>query len=325
MRTTMRSHFARVAFLGDIAINVDADLRRRRLPESRRKPRSSSRSVGDHSGAVRGCARSRDMCEEAETIWQRALDGTGPWGRVRAITALSINRAAWGPDEALRLIDDGAARGRLSLSAGRRHRAASPRDRGPGRMGEALLASAASRFELWARWELADALAERGILGRARRPTRRRKTSTWPSVSGGARQRQLAGWIWTALARGGATGDGHRRGGSVARRKRRGGAPSDGPYEPQHPEQASSQASGFLELPVEEELGTVVDDHLPGTPARRAPARTLDRLGWDVVVGTPKVGTGSGSAAQASGAVSSSGPLPLPRRTITPAAVILHA
>src|SRR5450759_5753928 len=55
----------------------------------------------------------RERFDEAEVIWQRALALVGPkdhWARVRALTALSINRTEMkDPEGALKLIDEASA------------------------------------------------------------------------------------------------------------------------------------------------------------------------------------------------------------------------
>jgi len=75
-----------------------------------------------------------------------------------------------------------------------------------GRMDEALAAiePAVSIFEeLGARWELADALAERGILKRevGRLDEAEDDLRLAIRISEDLGERQLAGWTWTALAR----------------------------------------------------------------------------------------------------------------------------
>ena len=155
----------------------------------------------------------RDRYDDAEAIWQRALEVADPedrWARIRALTALSINHDSRGDLEvALDLIEDAAvladdAGDQFSVAVVTVQRARVIEDLG--RMDEALAAiePAISIFEeLGARWELADALAERGILKRevGRLDEAEDDLRVAIRISEDLGERQLAGWTWTALAR----------------------------------------------------------------------------------------------------------------------------
>ncbi len=204
-------------FLGDIAINVDADLEKAEALLDRSV--IAAEQLGDPWGIARTLLFAgwvpwtRDRYEEADAIWRRALDVADPddrWARIRALTALSINRDSMGDlDEALRLIEDA---GRLADDSGDLfsvavvtvQRARVIEDLG--RMQEALDAiepAVATFEELGARWELADALAERGVLKRevGRLDEAEDDLGLAIGISEELGERQLAGWTWTALAR----------------------------------------------------------------------------------------------------------------------------
>ena len=204
-------------FLGDIAINVDADL------EKAEGLLDRSLVAAEHLGDPWAITRTllfagwvpwtRDQYAEAEAIWERALEVADPddrWARIRALTALSINRDSKGDlDVALRLIDEAApladeSGDQFSVAVVTVQRARVIEDLG--RMEEALLAidpAVAIFEELGARWELADALAERGILKRelGRLDEAEDDLGLAIRISEELGERQLAGWTWTALAR----------------------------------------------------------------------------------------------------------------------------
>ena len=168
-------------FLGDIAINFEADVNKaeKLLDRSLRE----AEKFGDSMAIVRTLLFAGwvpwtriAVSDEAEVIWRRALALVGPqdhWARVRALTALSINRTEMmDPEAALKLIDEASALadetgdqfsvGNTSVQKGRvlddlgRHEEAQPWfDRG-----------IAIFSELGARWEMADARAARGIAKR---------------------------------------------------------------------------------------------------------------------------------------------------------------
>ena len=150
---------------------------------------------------------------EAEAIWRRALDVVDPkdhWARVRALTALSINRSEMDDfSGALQLIDEASSLaeetgdqfsvGVTSVQKGRVFEDL-------GRFDESLvwLDKGIKIFsELGARWELADARAERGIskreLGRYDEAEDDLRYAIRASEELG--ERQLAGWTWRAFAR----------------------------------------------------------------------------------------------------------------------------
>jgi class 3 adenylate cyclase/tetratricopeptide (TPR) repeat protein len=204
-------------FLGDIAINFEADLDKaeRLLERSLRE----AEKLGDSMAVVRALLFAgwvpwtRERFDEAEVIWQRALALVGPkdhWARVRALTALSINRTEMkDPEGALKLIDEASAlaeetgdqfsvgntsvqRGRVLDDLGRPEEALPWFDRG-----------IAIFSELGARWEMADARAARGIakreLGRLDEAEEDLRYAIRIAEELG--DRQLPGWTWRALAK----------------------------------------------------------------------------------------------------------------------------
>ena len=149
------------------------------------------------------------------------------WARIRALTALSINRDSMGDlDEALRLIDEAApladdAGDLFSVAVVTVQRARVIEDLG--RLEEALTAiepAIAIFEELGARWELADALAERGVLKRelGRLDEAEDDLGLAIRISEELGERQIAGWSWTALA--------HRRGAAGRRGRGQGAIPA---------------------------------------------------------------------------------------------------
>ena len=204
-------------FLGDIAINIDADLEKAETLLERSL--LAAERLGDPWAITRTLLFSgwvpwtRDRYDDAEVIWQRALEVADPedrWARIRALTALSINHDSRGDLEvALELIEDAAALAddagdQFSVAVVTVQRARVIEDLG--RMDEALAAiePAISIFEeLGARWELADALAERGILKREIGQLDEAEDDLRVAIriSEDLGERQLAGWTWTALAR----------------------------------------------------------------------------------------------------------------------------
>jgi class 3 adenylate cyclase/tetratricopeptide (TPR) repeat protein len=204
-------------FLGDIAINFEADVDKaeKLLDRSLR----AAEAMGDSMAIVRTLLFAgwvpwtRERYDEAEVIWQRALALVGPkdhWARVRALTALSINRTEMKDrDGALKLIDEASALaeetgdqfivGNTSVQKGRvlddlgRHEEALPWfDRG-----------IAIFSELGARWEMADARAARGIakreLGRLEEAEDDLRYAIRIAEELG--DRQLPGWTWRAMAK----------------------------------------------------------------------------------------------------------------------------
>jgi class 3 adenylate cyclase/tetratricopeptide (TPR) repeat protein len=204
-------------FLGDIAINVEADVDKAEALLDRSL--SAAEKLGDQFAITRTLLFAgwvpwtRDRFEESEVIWRRALSLAGTkdrWARVRALTSLSINRMESKDfDESLRLIEEAIAlaeetgdqfsvavtavqKGRVFEDLGRFEESVPWLDRGI-----AIFA------DLGARWELADARAERGIskreLGRLDEAEEDLRYAIRASEELG--ERQLAGWTWRAFAR----------------------------------------------------------------------------------------------------------------------------
>jgi class 3 adenylate cyclase/tetratricopeptide (TPR) repeat protein len=204
-------------FLGDIAINFEGDVDKaeKLLVRSLR----AAEKLGDSMAIVRTLLFAgwvpwtRARYHEAEVIWRRALDLVEPndhWARVRALTALSINRGEMQDLEgALELIDEARAlaeeigdqfsiantsvqKGRVLSDLGRNEEAVPWFDRGVGIFSE-----------LGARWELADARAARGIakreLGRLDEAEEDLRFAIRIAEELG--DRQLPGWTWRALAK----------------------------------------------------------------------------------------------------------------------------
>jgi tetratricopeptide (TPR) repeat protein len=204
-------------FLGDIAINIDADLEKAEMLLERSLV--AAERLGDPWAITRTLLFAgwvpwtRDRYDESEVIWQRALDVADPedrWARIRALTALSINHDSRGDLEvALELIEDAAvladdAGDQFSVAVVTVQRARVIEDLG--RMEEALAAIEPAMHifeELGARWEFADALAERGILKREVGLLDEAEDDLRLAIriSEDLGERQLAGWTWTALAR----------------------------------------------------------------------------------------------------------------------------
>ncbi|MFN8234080.1 MAG: hypothetical protein U0V56_11650 [Actinomycetota bacterium] len=204
-------------FLGDIAINVAADvdgaerLLDRSLAEAER--------LGDPWVIVRTLLFqgwvpwTRDRHDDAEAIWRRALDlaeQDDRWARVRALVALSINASSRGDDDgALRLADEARALAeetgdRFSVAVATVQEARVFEDLG--RLEESLpsLEAGVATFEdLGARWELADAIAERGIVKRelGRLDEAESDLRHAIRISDELGERQLAAWTRRALAR----------------------------------------------------------------------------------------------------------------------------
>jgi tetratricopeptide (TPR) repeat protein len=211
-------------FLGDIAINVEADL------DKAETLLDESLAAAEAIDEPWACTRTllfagwvpwtRGDHEAAEKIWRRALEVADPddgWARVRALNSLSINRTGSDriePDpegalrEALALSDEASALAEeigdqfsIAMTTVQRGRILDDQ----GRFEESLpcFDRAIAVFEdLGARWELGDATAERGIakreLGRLDEAEEDLRKATRISEELG--ERQLASWTWRALA-----------------------------------------------------------------------------------------------------------------------------
>jgi class 3 adenylate cyclase/tetratricopeptide (TPR) repeat protein len=211
-------------FLGDIAINVEADV------DKAEKLLDESLAAAEAMDEPWACTRTllfagwvpwtRGDHEAAEKIWRRALEVADPddgWARVRALNSLSINRTGGDriePDpegalrEALALSDEASALAEeiddqfsIAMTTVQRGRILDDQ----GRFEESIpcFDRAIAVFEdLGARWELGDATAERGIakreLGRLDEAEEDLRKATRISEELG--ERQLASWTWRALA-----------------------------------------------------------------------------------------------------------------------------
>jgi class 3 adenylate cyclase/tetratricopeptide (TPR) repeat protein len=204
-------------FQGDIAINVEADVdKAERLLAS---SLDAAERLDHRSATVRTLLFAgwvpwtRGRFEEAEALWRRALEMADPgdrWARVRALTSLSINRETTDDlDVAMELIEEARA---LAEETGDRFSLAVTLVQKArvlerfGRYEESLPCfdrGIAIFTELGARWELADARAERGVarreLGRLDEAEDDLRSAIRMSQELG--ERQLAGWAWRAFAR----------------------------------------------------------------------------------------------------------------------------
>jgi ATP-dependent transcriptional regulator len=155
--------------------------------------------------------------DAAEKIWRRALEVADPedgWARVRALNSLSINttrrsqptdeelqRALELSDEAYALAEEIGDQFSIAMTTVQRGRILDDQ----GKFEESLpcFDRAIAVFEdLGARWELGDATAERGIakreLGRLDEAEEDLRKAIRISEELG--ERQLASWMWRALA-----------------------------------------------------------------------------------------------------------------------------
>jgi class 3 adenylate cyclase/tetratricopeptide (TPR) repeat protein len=204
-------------FLGDIAINVEADVdkagdlldRSLAAAEEIDEPWAIARTLL-FAGWV---PWTRKRFDEAERLWRRALtvaeSSDDRWSEVRALTSLSINGTDRDDlDEATRLIERAQAlaaeiddqfsiavtsvqRGRVYEEQDEYEQAIPYFDRG-----------AEIFAELGARWELGDVLAERGVVYRelGRLDEAEADLRQAVRISDELGERQLAGWAWRALA-----------------------------------------------------------------------------------------------------------------------------
>jgi len=215
-------------FLGDIAINVEADLDK--AEDLLDRSLEAAERLGDPATIARTLLFAgwvpwtRRRYAEADAIWRRALEVAEPgdgWARIRALNSLSINRTG-GSDalsldtgdadplaEALALCDEANALAEasgdpFSIAMTTVQRARVLEDLG--RIDESIpcLDRAIAIFEdVGARWELGDAMAERGIakrdLGLLDEAEQDLRGALRVSEELG--ERQLASWVWRALAR----------------------------------------------------------------------------------------------------------------------------
>jgi class 3 adenylate cyclase/tetratricopeptide (TPR) repeat protein len=205
-------------FRGDIAINVDADVDQAEVLLARSL--TAAESLGEPWAIARTLLFAgwvpwtRDRFDEAEPIWRRALDtareSEDRWSEIRALTALSINQEHMDHlvesttliEEAQKLAEDMGDQFSVAVTSTQRGRLLGDEDR----YGDAIpcFDSAIALFgDLGARWELADATAERGIakreLGLLDGAEDDLRFATRVSEELG--ERQLAGWTWRALAK----------------------------------------------------------------------------------------------------------------------------
>ncbi len=205
-------------FLGDIATNFEGDLdkaaslldRSLAAAEELEDPFAISRTLL-FAGWV---PWTRDDFPTADRMWNRALvlsrENDDTWGRVRALTALSISSSDQREHEkAIALIeearslaaemDDQFSVAVTSVQRGRLHQ-----DAGEKEHAIPLFDGAIKVFsDLGARWELADATAERGIVFRemGRLDEAERDLQQAIGISQQLGERQLASWTWRALAK----------------------------------------------------------------------------------------------------------------------------
>jgi class 3 adenylate cyclase/tetratricopeptide (TPR) repeat protein len=204
-------------FLGDIAINIEADLDK--AEDLLARSLAAAEEFGDPWAIVRTLLFAgwvpwnRRELEEAEAIWERALAQADPddgWARARALNSLSINRDSMGDhQEALRLSDEATAlaerigdrfsiaittvqRGRILEDLGRFEDALPCIERG-----------LAIFEELGARWELADATAERGDVVRelGRLDEAEDDLRRALRIAEELGERQLIPWMWRSLGK----------------------------------------------------------------------------------------------------------------------------
>ncbi|HSL10414.1 MAG TPA: AAA family ATPase [Actinomycetota bacterium] len=206
-------------FLGDIAINVHADV------DGAEKLLSRSLDAAEAIDEPYAITRTllfagwvpwtRHDFAEAERIWRRALElaerNDDRWSQVRALTSLSIDLGEMGDrlDEAAALIERARAIARAmgdrfseavaTVQTGRIHS-----DRGEHAAAIPCLDHGIAVFEdLGVRWEMADALAARGIEFREldRLDEAERDLEEAIRISEELGERQLASWTWRHLAR----------------------------------------------------------------------------------------------------------------------------
>ncbi|HJS25755.1 MAG TPA: AAA family ATPase [Actinomycetota bacterium] len=211
-------------FLGDIAINVEADLDK--AEQLLARSLAAAEEYGDPWAIVRTLLFAgwvpwtRQQTREAEIIWRRALEVADPedgWARVRALNSLSVNLTGgpgYGPEhpeaaeqalavseQALALAEEIGDQFSIAIATVQRSRVLDDL----GRQAEALpgLERATTIFEeLGARWELADARAERGIVYRelGRLDEAEEDLRAAIRISEELGERQMGEWTWRAFA-----------------------------------------------------------------------------------------------------------------------------
>ncbi|MDH4111862.1 MAG: AAA family ATPase [Actinomycetota bacterium] len=204
-------------FLGDISINVAADVDR--AEELLGRSLEAAERSGDPGAISRTLLFSgwvpwtRNDLAEAETIWRRALEiaeaTDDRWALVRSLCSLSIVIGDQGRlDEATETIErardvaiDMGDRFSLAVATvqeGRLHEERKDYERSLPYFDRGIEIFT----ELGARWELGDALAERGIAARelGRLDDAERDLRQAIAISEELGERQLAGWTWRALA-----------------------------------------------------------------------------------------------------------------------------
>jgi tetratricopeptide (TPR) repeat protein len=213
-------------FLGDLAINVEADLDKAEAFLDRSLV--AAEELGDPWAIVRTLLFAgwvpwtRERFDLAEVIWRRALEVADPddgWARVRALNSLSINRTGGpGPatpegraayEEALGLSEEASALAerigdQFSIAMTSVQLARVLEDLGRYDEAFACIDGAVGTFEdLGAKWELGDAIAERGIIRLGLGRLDEAEEDLWRTIriSEELGERQLASWTWRALAR----------------------------------------------------------------------------------------------------------------------------
>jgi class 3 adenylate cyclase/tetratricopeptide (TPR) repeat protein len=204
-------------FLGDIAINVEADF------EQAEELLDRSLQAAERMGEPWAIARTllfagwvpwnrRDF-DEAEAIWRRALDVADPddgWSRVRALNSLSIGRDSRGDlDEALKLSMEAMTLAdrigdQFSIAITCVQRGRVLEDLGRFRDALPCVERGITIFEEFgARWELADATAERGDIRRELGDLDGAEEDLMKAVriTEELGDRQLGGWLWRSLAK----------------------------------------------------------------------------------------------------------------------------
>ncbi len=204
-------------FLGDISINVAADVDRAETLLDR------SLEAAERLGETAAIARTllfagwvpwtRKRLEEAEAIWRRSLEiaeaNDDRWARVRSLCSLSIVIADQDRlDEATGMIErardaaidmgDQFSLAVATVQEGRLHEERQDFEKSLPYFDRGIEIFT----DLGARWELGDALAERGIAERelGRLDDAERDIRRAIAISEELGERQLAGWTWRALA-----------------------------------------------------------------------------------------------------------------------------